>query len=376
VKKKCDMARKQKNPSLNHYSTENNIYGQKVNSLLRQSPKWLDASGKNSDVVISSRVRLARNLRDFSFPNRASDRALNQVLAIVKDCYRKIEEVKDAIFLTIDDLDELDRQFLMERRLISPNFIKLNRPCGLVIGKDELISIMINEEDHLRIQSIQSGMEINKAWQLIRRIDDALANSLEFAYSEQFGYLTACPTNTGTGIRVSVFINLSALAITEKIDKIIHEIAPSEVAIRGFYGEGTDILGNIFQISNQLTLGRTEQSIVNRINNMAEQLITYEQNARKDLVAEKSIIVEDRVARAIGTLKYAKILTSVEGVNFISLLRLGAALKLIDSIDEKILNELLVLIQSAHLQKLHGRNLSSHDRDILRVKLIRKRLNF
>jgi len=370
------MARKQKNPSLNHYSTENNIYGQKVNSLLRQSPKWLDASGKNSDVVISSRVRLARNLRDFSFPNRASDRALNQVLAIVKDCYRKIEEVKDAIFLTIDDLDELDRQFLMERRLISPNFIKLNRPCGLVIGKDELISIMINEEDHLRIQSIQSGMEINKAWQLIRRIDDALANSLEFAYSEQFGYLTACPTNTGTGIRVSVFINLSALAITEKIDKIIHEIAPSEVAIRGFYGEGTDILGNIFQISNQLTLGRTEQSIVNRINNMAEQLITYEQNARKDLLAEKSIIVEDRVARAIGTLKYAKILTSVEGVNFISLLRLGAALKLIDSIDEKILNELLVLIQSAHLQKLHGRNLSSHDRDILRVKLIRKRLNF
>jgi len=370
------MAREQKNPASNHYATEYNIYSRKVNSLLQQSPKWLDNSGKNSDIVISSRVRLARNLRDFSFPNRAADRVLNQVLEIIKDCFHKIDDLKDSAFVKISELDELDRQFLMERRLISPNFIKLDRPCGLIIGKDELISIMINEEDHLRIQSIQSGLEIDNAWQLIHRIDDALASSLELAYSDQFGYLTACPTNVGTGIRVSVFINLSALAITEKIEKIIHEIAPSEVAIRGFYGEGTDILGNIFQISNQLTLGRTELSIINRIHSMAEQLVTYEQNARNDLLEEKSIIVQDKVARAVGTLKYAKILTSVEGINFLSLLRLGVALKLIDYIDEKILNELLVLIQPAHLQKLHERSLDSYDRDILRIKLIRKRLNF
>ncbi|UCE06010.1 MAG: protein arginine kinase [bacterium] len=370
------MAREQKNPSFNHFSTQSSLHGLGINSLLQQPPKWLEGTGKHSDIVISSRVRLARNLRDYSFPNRASDKVLNQVLEVVKDCYQKIDDLKDSIFLNINNLDELDRQFLMERRLISPNFIKLDRPGGLIIGKDELISLMINEEDHLRIQSIQSGLEINKAWQLIHHIDDALANSLEFAYSDQFGYLTACPTNTGTGIRVSVFINLSALAIAEKIDKIIHEMAPSEVAIRGFYGEGTDILGNIFQISNQLTLGKTEQSIINRINNMAEQLIEFEQNARKNLLEEDSVVVEDKVARAIGTLKYAKILTSVEVVNFLSLLRLGAALNLIDHIDEKILNELLVLIQPAHLQKLHGGSLSSRDRDILRVKLIRKRLKF
>lgn len=370
------MASEQKNPSLHYYSTENKVNSLQLNSLLQHSPKWLSGSGKNSDIVISSRVRLARNLRNFSFPDRASIKALNQVLEIVEDCYRKIDDFKDAIFLNINDLDELDRQFLMERRLISPHFIKLDRPCGLIIGKDELISIMINEEDHLRIQSIQSGLEINKAWQLIHRIDDDLAKPLEFAFSDQFGYLTACPTNTGTGIRVSVFINLSALAITEKIDKIIHEIAPSEVAIRGFYGEGSDILGNIFQISNQLTLGRTEQSIINRITSMAEQLVNFELDARKQLLDENLIKVEDKVFRAIGILKYAKILTSVEGVNYLSLLSLGVSLKLIDHIDEKILNELLVLIQPAHLLKISGRSLSSHDRDILRIKLIRKRLNF
>ena len=369
------MAKELDNPSLNYYSTENNLYSQQVNSLLKQSPKWLESSGKYSDIVISSRVRLARNLRDFSFPNRASDKALKQVSEKIRDCLSKVDDLKGAIFIDVSDLDELDRQFLMERRLISPNFIKLDRPCGLIIGKDELISIMINEEDHLRIQSIQSGFEITKAWQLIRRIDDALASSLEFAYSDQFGYLTACPTNTGTGMRVSVFINLSALAIAGKIDKIVHEIAPSEVAVRGFYGEGSDILGNIFQISNQLTLGRTEQSIINRIDNMADQLITFEQNARSEALKENRVLVEDKVYRAVGILENARILTSVEGVNFLSLLSLGAALNLIDPIDRKILNELLVLIQPAHLQKLHNKRVDSHERDILRIKLIRKRLN-
>jgi len=370
------MSRESKNPFLNYYSTEANLSSQHIKSLLQEPPQWLDNSGKHSDIVISSRVRLARNVKDFAFPNRASSKTLNQLLEIISDCLGKSDVLKATIFLDVSELDELDRQFLMERRLISPHFIKLNRPCGLIIGEEELISIMINEEDHLRIQAIQSGMEISKTWQSIRRIDDALSNALEFAYSDQFGYLTACPTNAGTGLRVSIFINLSALAIAGKIDKIIHEFAPSEVAIRGFYGEGTDVLGNIFQISNQLTLGRTEESIINRINNMAEQLITFEQQARSDVLKENRVLVEDKVYRAVGALKYARILTSVEGVNFLSLLRLGAALNLIDRLDGKILNELLVLIQPAHLQKLHGQLLNSQDRDILRIKLIRKRLNF
>ena len=370
------MSDKQKKVSFNQRSTKNDITSNRIDSLLKYAPRWLDGSGKNSDIVISSRVRLARNLHESSFPNRAPDRVLLQVLSEVNDCYIRNVDSNDSIALDIRELDELDRQFLMERRLISPEMIKLDRPCGLIIGKDEVISIMINEEDHLRIQSIQSGLAIDKAWQSIRRIDDALAEGLDFAFSEQFGYLTACATNTGTGIRASVFINLPALAITGKIEKIIHEFAPSEVAIRGFYGEGSDVLGNIFQVSNQLTLGRTEQSIINRITNMAEQLISFELNAREELLKKNSITVEDKVARAVGTLKYAKILPSTEGVSLLSLFRLGIALDLIDFIDEKIINELLVLIQPAHLQKLHGTGLNSHERDILRIKLIRKRLNF
>jgi len=370
------MEREKNNPIFENSSTESNIDRSQVNSLINRSPKWLDGKGNHSDIVISSRVRLARNLKDFSFPNRSSNRILAQVLEIVNNHYNKIDELKDTIFLYINELTELDQQFLMERRLISPNLVKQNRPCGLIVGKDELISIMINEEDHLRIQSIQSGLEIHKAWQLIHIVDDALAKELDFAYSDQFGYLTACPTNTGTGMRVSIFINLSALALAEKIDDIIHEIAPSEIAVRGFYGEGTDILGNIFQVSNQLTLGRTEQSIINRLSSMAEQLISFEQNARKDLLTNNSILVEDKIGRAVGILKHAKIMNSVEVINFLSLLQLGVALKFVDYIDKGILNELLVLVQPAHLQKLHDKKLNSRDRDILRIKLIRKRLNF
>jgi protein arginine kinase len=370
------MPEQQNNSSLNRSLSRRNSFLFGSNETLPQAPKWLDGSGKYSDIVISSRVRLARNLEEFSFPRRAADKALYHVLDAIKNCYQQIEGLQDSVFIDLKELDELDRQFLMERRLISPDFIKVKRPAGVIVARDELVSIMINEEDHLRIQSIQSGLEIDKAWQLIHRIDDALASLLDVSYSDQFGYLTACPTNTGTGMRVSVFINLSALAVSKKVDKIIKDLAPSEIAIRGFYGEGSDILGDIFQVSNQLTLGRTEQSIINRINSMTNQLVKIEQNAREELLNINSVMVEDKILRAKGTLKYAKILNSVEGVNFLSLLRLGVALKLINPVDVQKFNELLVLIQPAHLQKLHKKSLTSLDRDILRIKLIRKRLNF
>jgi len=356
-------------------TTYHRIGGQHLNINLPESPAWLDGRGRHADVVISSRIRLARNLKQFGFPNRATSQKLAQVVESIKNCLDRTPELAGAMFVDVSALDELDRQFLMERRLISPQFIKLERPCGLIIGPNEVISIMINEEDHLRIQALQSGLELDRTWQLLRRIDDAFARTLEFAYSDQFGYLTACPTNTGTGMRVSVFIHLSGLALSGRMEKIVSEMAPSEVAIRGFYGEGTDILGNIFQISNQLTLGRTEQAIVRRIENMAEQLIQFEQQASSELLKQNPVLVEDRVYRAIGTLKYARMLNSVEAVNLLSMLRLGSALGLISSIDYRLLNELLVLIQPAHLQKTNGSVMNSQERDIMRIKLIRKRLN-
>jgi len=357
-----------------HSATDKKSANYGIDSFLRNPAKWLDATGKNSDIVISSRVRLARNLKGFYFPSRSGTKMLAHIVEIIKNCVDSIDDFRQALFLNMNELTELDRLYLMERHLISPNFVKQRKPCALIVGKDELISIMINEEDHLRIQSLQSGFEIEAAWQIIHQIDDLLSKHVEYSFSDQLGYLTSCPTNTGTGMRVSVFINLPALAISKQIDDIIHDIAPSEIAIRGFFGEGTDSMGNFFQISNQLTLGRTEQSIINRVNNIAEQLVLFEQNARRELAQNNSIIIEDKIARAIGILKYAKILNSVELVNYLSILRMAVALGLIDNVETKDLNELLVLIQPAHLQKLYNRKLDSDDRDILRVNLIRKKL--
>lgn len=357
-----------------HSATEQKFVNQSIDALTKNPAKWLDGSGKHSDIVISSRVRLARNIKGFYFPSRSGIKMLAQIVDIIKSCIDEIDEFCNALVLDMNELSDLDRHFLMERHLISPNFVKQKKPAALIVGKNELVSIMINEEDHLRIQALQSGLEIETAWQLIHHIDDLLSKHVEYAFSEQLGYLTACPTNTGTGMRVSVFINLPALAISKKIDDIMDSIAPTEIAIRGFFGEGTESMGNFFQVSNQLTLGRTEQSIINRVSHIAEQLVMLEQDARTELAQNNSIILEDKVARTIGILKYAKILNSVELVNYLSILRLAVALQMIDTIETRDLNELLVLIQSAHLQKFYNKKLDSEERDILRVNLIRKKL--
>ncbi len=345
-------------------------------AMVKTPARWLDGSGQYADIVISSRIRLARNFQDLPFPNRASASKLGQVLTRLYDCLPSIDELKDAHFFNMNALSRQERQFLMERHLISAQFVDSKKPAGLIVNRDETLSIMINEEDHLRMQAIQPGLNIEKAWHDLHRLDDALARQLDFAFSDQFGYLTACPTNTGTGIRVSIFINLPALALSKKIDNIIHDIAPSEIAIRGFYGEGSDVMGNFFQISNQLTLGRTEQSVVNRIHNMAEQLVSHELNARQALMQEEAILVEDRVARAVAIIKHARLLESVEAIHYLSLLRLGRALNLVSGIQFSELNELLLLVQPAHLQQLYNRKLEPRERDILRTKVIRNKLNF
>lgn len=365
----------EKNQSV-HSATDKKLANYSIDTFLKNPAQWLEGTGKNSDIVISSRIRLARNLKGFYFPSHSGAEMLAKILEMIKPCIDEIADFKESLFLNMDELSGIDRQFLMERHLISPNFVKQKKPGALIVGKNELVSIMINEEDHLRIQSLQSGFEIEKAWSQIHHIDDLLSRHVEYSFSDQLGYLTACPTNTGTGMRVSVFINLPGLAMSKKIDDIIQDIAPSEIAIRGFFGEGTDSMGNFFQISNQLTLGRTEQSIINRVNNIAEQLVMFELNARTDLAQKNPIIVEDKVARTIGILKYAKILNSVELVNYLSILRLAMALGLVENIEMKDLNELLVLIQPAHLQKMANKKLNSDERDILRVNLIRKKLKF
>ena len=363
-----------KKSSLEQYFADN-IYIMRVNSLINSFACWLDGSGGESNIIISSRVRLARNLKKFPFPDRAKHSKLRQIINIVTEKYADVDDLKDSIYINVNKILEIDRQFLMERRLISPDMVQRKLPAGLIIGKDEQVSIMINEEDHLRIQSMQSGLEINKAWEAISRIDDELSEMMEFAFSEEFGYLTACPTNTGTGMRVSIFIHLAGLSMCGKLEKIMKEKIPGEITMRGFYGEGSEALGNIFQISNQLTLGRTERGILNRLIKVAESFVQMEREARQRLLKYERIKLEDKIGRSIGVLKYAKVISSIEVINLLSLLRLGNDINFTNHIEKKELNELMVLVQPAHLQKYYGKILNSNERDILRANLLRKKLN-
>lgn len=368
------MSTSNKNSSFESSSADN-IYTKRVNTLTGHYGKWLDGSGRESDIVISSRVRLARNLNNCNFPGKASDEDLKEVLGIVKNNYGNVTDLKDSVYISVCEIHEHDRQFLMERRLISPEMVQQQTPCGLIIGNQEMVSIMINEEDHFRIQGFQSGLEIEKAWNIVSKIDDEMSEFLDYAYCDQFGYLTSCPTNTGTGLRISVFIHLPGLALTNKLESIIKNNIPGEITLRGFYGEGTEALGNIFQISNQLTLGRTESGIIERLKLVVEELIKLERQERQRLQEQKSIEIEDKIGRSYGTLRYGKVISSMEAVNLISNIRLGVALNYTKNIDQKILNQLLVGVQPMHLQKYYKISDSAYHRDILRANFLRNKLD-
>ena len=244
----------------------------------------------------------------------------------------------------------------------------------LLEATQESLSIMVNEEDHLRVQCIEGGLKINQAWEKIRSVDDELEENLNFSYSRKFGYLTACPTNLGTGLRVSIFVHLPALSMQDKINSVMERLPTSEIAVRGFYGEGTESIGNIFQISNQLTLGRTEESVVKRITATAKKLIEIERKARYELLEKDSIKLEDSVFRALGILKNARIISSLESMDLLSTLRLGRELEFIKDFSRLAINQLMVLVQPAHLQKIYNEDLSAQERDIVRAEFIRENL--
>jgi protein arginine kinase len=233
---------------------------------------------------------------------------------------------------------------------------------------------MINEEDHLRLQAMQSGLQLRDTWRIIDRIDDDMSDNLDYAFSEQYGYLTACPTNVGTGLRASVLIHLPALVLTKEIDKVIKGISQVGLTVRGFYGEGTEVIGNLFQISNQTTLGRTEEDIVDNIERCTRQIINYEEEARRTLLADARPQTEDKIWRAYGILANARVLSSHELMSLVSAVRLGASLSIIKSISIATLNNLLMLMQPAHLQKFSGKMMDANERDERRAELVRERL--
>ncbi|MBM3245625.1 MAG: protein arginine kinase, partial [Candidatus Omnitrophica bacterium] len=328
-----------------------------------------------SDVVISSRVRLARNLNKYPFPHWAGKVQGEQVIKVIEGVAAKIDYLKGATSFDLSLLDAVDRQFLVERHLMSLEHAQKTDNRRVIIDNDEIISIMVNEEDHLRVQVMQSGFNIFEAWNIINKLDDALAKELSFAFLPEWGYLTACPTNTGTGMRASVMLHLPALVMTRQINRVLAAISKLSFTTRGLFGEGTQATGNFFQISNQVSLGLGEPEIIENINGLIKQIIEQEKQARDAMFAKNKSFLEDRVNRSSGILKSAYIISSDETIELLSMVRLGCDLGIVNKcLDRRSINELFIMSQPAHLQKIENKKLTSQERDVKRAELMRNKL--
>lgn len=342
--------------------------------LLRQDSEWLRGTGPNADIVMSSRTRLARNIDKIPFSNRADKRSLDDILLQVEEAVKGIALLKGSTFFRLKDLGEVDRLLLVERHLMSPEHAKDVEYKALVVDPKEIVSIMINEEDHLRIQVLQSGLNLRECWRIVDQIDTEFSKRIPYAFSAKWGYLTACPTNAGTGLRGSIMLHLPALVFSGQINKILQAIAKLGLNIRGLYGEGTEATGNVFQVSNQSSMGMTEEELIDNIDRIINQTLAREESTRNSLMAKSKEALVDRISRAHGTLKSAHIISSIETVTLLSAIRLGVDLGIIKNLDRKMLNELFILTQPAHLQKLEGKVLTSNERDVKRADLIREKL--
>ena len=346
----------------------------KTEDFLNQDAEWLKGTGPNSNIVISSRVRLARNFSRIPFSNWAKKKDLEHVLDAVGEIAQSLPILKKTHFVRLKDMDEVDRTFLVERHLMSPEHAKDVEYKALVVDPKEIISIMVNEEDHLRIQVLQSGLNLKEAWRIVDALDTELNKRLPYAYSARWGYLTACPTNSGTGLRGSVMLHLPALVFTGQIGRVLQATAKLGLNIRGLYGEGTEAVGNFFQVSNQVSMGLTEEEMIDNIERIINQVISREEATCKSIMVKNKEDLVDRIWRAYGTLKSARIITSNETITLLSAIRLGVDLGVVKNLDRKMVNELFMLIQPAHLQKLEGKVLSSRQRDMKRAEIVRERL--
>ena len=345
-----------------------------LDSLLPHLGEWLKGTGPDADVVISTRVRLARNLAGYPFITKASPAQKAAIEAKARDALRDAGIEPRLTYIDVAELPALDRQFLVERQLISRELATvLDGPRGVAFDDRESVSVMVNEEDHLRLQVLRSGLSLDEAWGVINRVDDDLEARLPYAFHEQFGYLTACPTNVGTGMRASVMLHLPALGITKQIEKVFKALQKINLVVRGLYGEGSRASGDLYQISNQVTLGRAEPRVLLEIREVIGMILQYERQARQVLLKERKQPEQDRVARAVGTLVSATMITSEETMELLSAVRLGIHLRLIDDIPPITVNELFIRTQSAHLQKITGKSLGAEERNAARAKYLREK---
>ncbi|GGJ01316.1 protein-arginine kinase [Alicyclobacillus cellulosilyticus] len=346
------------------------------NFLQRAMSRWMRDGGPQDDIILTSRIRIARNIQDIPFPILQTQGHANQVLdtvrrAIAQPAFTRLGQFE---MVRMSDMPLLDRQVLMEKHLISKELVDKPRHGAVVLRDDEVVSIMVNEEDHLRIQVIMPGLRLKEAWQLADQIDDALETEIPYAFHERYGYLTACPTNVGTGIRASVMMHLPALVLSGQINRILTAISQVGLTVRGLYGEGTESAGNLFQVSNQVTLGESEEEIIANLMSVVQQLIDHERQARRMLLSENRDALEDRICRSFGILAYARRMDSKETLERLSDVRLGIDLGIIKGVSAGILKELMIMTQPAFLQKYFNQELSPAERDVRRAALIRERL--
>lgn len=346
----------------------------KFDEFAERCGEWLRGSGPQSDIVISSRVRLARNLAEFPFIRRCNEQDRQGIEKTFREAIQSVNEWKELISVDVAGLPTIDRQFLVERQLISRELADANGARCVFIDGNETYSLMINEEDHLRMQVMHSGFDLESAWQQANQMDNLLDQRVNFAFHERLGYLTACPTNVGTGLRVSVMLHLPALVITQQIEKVFRSLQKMGLAVRGLYGEGSQAMGDFYQISNQVTLGKSEEDLVKQVGEVIPVIIDYERQARSFLVKESRKDLHDRVSRAYGILCTAQQISSEETLHLLSSVRMGINLGLIQDLEIPTINKLFIHTQPAHLQKLRGLELETQDRNVERALYLQSHL--
>lgn len=345
-----------------------------INDMASRCGEWLRGSGPESDIVMSSRIRLARNLADYPFIQRCTDIDRANIESTVRERLERSDNLADLTFINVADLELLDRQFLVERQLISREHANSDGARAVAIDSNERCSLMVNEEDHLRIQVMKSGFDLDGAWDQIDRLDDSIEEHLTYAFNPNLGYLTACPTNVGTGMRVSVLVHLPALVITKQIEKVFRSLQRINLVVRGLYGEGSQAMGDFYQISNQVTLGKTESELVQQVGDVVPVVIDYERKARDFLINEQQNDLFDRVSRAYGTLQNARQISSEETMFLLSRVRMGINLGLIGDLEIPKINQLFIHTQPAHLQKLYQSALDTDERNVERAKYLKGQL--
>jgi protein arginine kinase len=343
-------------------------------TLIKHPADWMTGGQVEHGAVLTSRIRLARNLRRHPFPGWAKRDQRTDALDLMRPAVDALPAMKGAFSQELADLSSVQKQVLVERHLISREHAARGDGSAAVIERRQNLSMMLNEEDHLRMQAIRPGLQLTAAFNALSEIDTQLEQSLEFAFDPTLGYLTTCPTNLGTGLRASAMLHLPGLVLSDQIGQVLQAVNKIGLAVRGLYGEGTESLGNLYQISNQSTLGESEETIIRRLERVISQVSNHEQNAREKLLEDDPEMVSDKIGRAYGVLRYAHIIDSKEALNHLSLLRLGGTLGFFPAATVMLCDTLLMDIQPAHLQLHSGRKLTPEERDSIRAEIVRSRL--